>query len=355
MAKPNSLVDGVKSLSTPARTLMEAADKPPESMVTVSFKGGRTGLLDMRRSESTVWAGVLESVQDDDEQAYVEVDPHSDVITELLLPIDDNVESITPSGDDVEVALRLSHAVHVLKRSNPDFQEILDALESAKKDNARILLTETMRDCQIIDVRRAPNPPAVAALAEPLEEVPPTERAEKAVTQDQAEQIFNLVHGKNCVPQTPAPPCIPFMYPRDGCWARAHEMCRLIALDGFEARKVWIYGSLEVATPNALDCKVNWRYHVAPTILVDTGSMSQVQVIDPSMFNAPVPQATWVNAQGDSSAVTADTDASVYYRSPAGGLSHDNDYSDTKIQLKRYRRQLQLASVPEPPPYSHCL
>jgi Glutaminase len=42
-----------------------------------------------------------------------------------------------------------------------------------------------------------------------------------------AQQVFNDMQGTSCDPLTVPTSCIPFMYPDDGCWGRAHEMCRL--------------------------------------------------------------------------------------------------------------------------------
>jgi hypothetical protein len=47
-------------------------------------------------------------------------------------------------------------------------------------------------------------------------------------------------------------------------------------------------------------------------------------VIDPSLFDGPVPQATWVNKQGDPYAITVPTNASVYHRSYGGSISYDD-------------------------------
>jgi hypothetical protein len=51
-----------------------------------------------------------------------------------------------------------------------------------------------------------------------------------------------------CNPLTIPPPCIPFMFPDDGCWGRAHEMCRLMIAVGEQPNKIWIQGNLNVAT-----------------------------------------------------------------------------------------------------------
>ena len=61
---------------------------------------------------------------------------------------------------------------------------------------------------------------------------------------------------------------ISWLYPDDGCWGRAHEMCRLMINAGAHPRKVWIYGKLHTLTKNNPNCFVNWGWHVAPTLCV---------------------------------------------------------------------------------------
>jgi hypothetical protein len=92
------------------------------------------------------------------------------------------------------------------------------------------------------------------------------------LTPAQAQQVFTAMAGTTCNPLTVPPPCIPFLYPDDGCWARAHEMCRLMVNMGLPPRKVWIdhsYGVLlQVSTKNNPNCYVEWGWHVAPTLCV---------------------------------------------------------------------------------------
>jgi hypothetical protein len=171
--------------------------------------------------------------------------------------------------------------------------------------------------------------------------------------------MFDLVHGKICCPAGAAAPCITFSYPDDGCWGRAHEMCRLMLAAGVQPDKVWIFGSLRAPTTNHPACEVRWGWHVAPTLTVNTGSGTQVQVVDPSLFpNGPVPQPTWAGVQGDPAAVLIPSAASVFYRNQTGSIVEtDPTYAKTNGVLNTYRQQLRLrtASAAGPPPYTACL
>ncbi|MBT3235280.1 MAG: hypothetical protein HN353_04960 [Bdellovibrionales bacterium] len=110
------------------------------------------------------------------------------------------------------------------------------------------------------------------------------------VTLDHADQLFH---------QMATQKHIPFAYPEDGCYARAHEMSRLLEQQGIITGKVFIEGNLRVETSNSPKGYVEWWYHVAPIIKVkgDGEGRDQVYVIDPSIFNRPVPVEEWYDIQ----------------------------------------------------------
>ncbi|HTL13194.1 MAG TPA: protein-glutamine glutaminase family protein [Bdellovibrionota bacterium] len=91
---------------------------------------------------------------------------------------------------------------------------------------------------------------------------------------------------------------IPFRYPDDGCYARAHEMSRILEVNGVYSRKVWIFGDLHAATPYGppfgAEGSVDWGWHVAPVVSVrmPNGTV-QDMVIDPSLETQPVTYDTW--------------------------------------------------------------
>ncbi|RPJ78261.1 MAG: hypothetical protein EHM20_04330 [Alphaproteobacteria bacterium] len=84
---------------------------------------------------------------------------------------------------------------------------------------------------------------------------------------------------------------IPFGYPMDGCYARAHQMVQILEEQGIIAGKAFIEGDLFVESSEFGE--VNWGYHVAPVVMVKKGNKTIPYVIDPSLFNKPVPQAEW--------------------------------------------------------------
>lgn len=155
MARDKALVDGVREISKalPAHAL--SRERATAQYATVAFGGGRQGLLDLTEHRSRVWAEVLESMRAMGEPAYVVIDPETSLITELLQPIRCRVGRMAKSDEGYEVELVISHARHVVRRSNPEFETLRRALEQARKDGTEVLVTETIANPEIIDVRPA--------------------------------------------------------------------------------------------------------------------------------------------------------------------------------------------------------
>jgi sugar phosphate isomerase/epimerase len=109
----------------------------------------------MTADRSRIWADVLRSLSESGQPAYVEIDPETSAITQLLLPIPYRVQRIAPARDGLEVELVISHARHYLRKSNPRFEELRKALEAARAAQAPVLVTETLNEHEIIDVRPA--------------------------------------------------------------------------------------------------------------------------------------------------------------------------------------------------------
>lgn len=71
-----------------------------------------------------------------------------------------------------------------------------------------------------------------------------------------------------------------WLYPDDGCYARAELMNSNLDLAGFQkAQKVFVFGSLNALTPNHPGGKVSWWYHVAPIVNVN----GEAFVLDPAV------------------------------------------------------------------------
>ena len=376
MPNPNAIVSTTVRLEPPL-------DRAPEEMLraegglSVQLEGERRLRLDPNDERSAGFARVLDGLGKQRLPVYLEVDPATDAITRLLIPHIVRVAGISSAEGVLAVELEPSHALHLLPLGGPDSADLEGHLRASLDSRKPVIVTEDDAH-NIIDVRAftpAPDGP-------PLPPFPPPRPTPKlplpwplswiwklfhwfrwwfwwpwwwfrCASMTRAQQVFNAMAATTCNPLTVPAPCIPFLYPDDGCWARAHEMCRLMIGMGLSPNKVWIRGSLRVNTRNNPSCFVRWGWHVAPTLCVRGPGWFQTQrmVIDPSLFTTPVSEATWKSVQGDPSATLTDTNADQFW--PSGGT--DPTYSSTNYYLAIYRLELlNRSNAFGPPPYAAC-
>jgi hypothetical protein len=384
MPNQNSIISATIRLEPPL-------DRAPaeilraEGGLSVELDGGRRVRLDPANERSAGFAQVLDGLSKQRLPVYLEIDPGTDAITQILIPHVARVIGVSPADQGMlDVELDASHARHVLRLGDADAADVERRLREALNSGLPIILVED--DVHyIIDVRSfkpAPDGPLPPFPPIPLPKPTLPPRLPwplswiwwllhwlwwwirwpwwwwfRCLSMTKAEEVFNAMAATSCNPLTVPAPCIPFMYPDDGCWARAHEMCRLIISMGLSPRKVWIDHSvghwLHVNTKNNPQCYVEWGWHVAPTLCVRGPMWFQTQrmVIDPSLFTTPVSEAAWKGVQGDPGATLTDTDASVFWH--GGGT--DPTYSASNGILAQYRLALQARSIQiGPPPYANC-
>lgn len=305
--------------------------------------------------------------------AYLRLDPGGDAVVEVLVPVVVRVGRLsTQPGGGLAVELVPSHARHELVAGTPRGDQMRRLLEQSLEDGTLLLVTEDDGH-RIVDVR--PVDPEIDLLPPmPLRTpLPPWYRQVLApnwwsglldyllwwlfpVSRSKAGQVFDALALLSCEPVTVPAPCIPFRYPDDGCWGRAHEMCRLMTGMSVRSRKVWIQGWLQVATKNNPSCEVFWGWHVAPTLRVRTWwlfPIGRTYVVDPALFTQPVPQGTWQSVQNDPNSTLTGTSREIFY---LWGSVTDPDNSQTEEVLATYRATLQARSIGPsgPPPYAHC-
>lgn len=371
MPNPNAVVSTVVRLQPPL-------DKPPEELLraegglSVELEGERRVVLDPADPRSAGFARLLDELSKQRLPVYLEIDPQTSALTRLFIPHVTRVIGVRPIDEGVlGVELEASHARHVLRRGAPDYDELEQQLRQALDSGDPIVLTENDAH-EIIDIRADIPGPEGPPLPFPKPGLPRRPWFRwwiwwlrrlwlwpwwpwwwfRCMSGAKAQQVFDAMSATSCDPLTVPPPCIPFLYPDDGCWARAHEMCRLMINMGHSPRKVWIQGNLYVSTKNNPSCGVWWGWHVAPTLCVRGPRFFQTQtmVIDPSLFTTPVSKATWKGVQGDPNATLTDSDASDYLWGAT-----DPNYVLTNQKLAYYRLQLQNRSIQQgPPPYANC-
>lgn len=375
MPNPNAILSSRIRLDV-SPELMAKELRGADGGIAVELDEGRLVRLDPADPQSPARAGVLEGLGQIGHPVYLEVDPETAVVTRLIIPHVARVVALRDDEAGCEFELDLSHARHVLRRDYPEFAESLALLREALSSGTPVALSEDDAH-NLVDIRFfRPGPdsgplllPEVGkregrpgALADRLSAVlrwpgwPWLWWRRRCISLVEAQRVFDAMAATTCNPLTVPPPCIPFLYPDDGCWGRAHEMCRLMIAMGYWPKKVWIQGSLHTLTRNNPNCFVNWGWHVAPTLCVRQSCLifvwSEQMVIDPSLFTGPVTQAKWKSVQGDPGATLTPSAASIFY---LWGGTTDPTYAQTNQVLATYRLQLQNRSINfGPPPYANC-
>jgi hypothetical protein len=343
-----------------------------ERGIEVELDGQRRVRLDPANPRSGAFAQVLDGLRVQKLPVYLEIDADTNAVSRLLIPHVDRVLSVEPSDEGYDVQLEQSHARHRLRSADKESAGLVQELRRAQDAREVMVVTEDEEHI-IIDVRPFRPGPEGDIPFPPIEPKPEVVRRWfflrwldilieqilcwwRCPTYLRAQTVFNALAATTCDPQTVPSPCIPFKYPDDGCWGRAHEMCRLMIIMGLSPRKVWIDKSgppLHVNTKNNPNCYVEWYWHVAPTLCVRSPwwFSRQLMVIDPSLFTTPVSVATWKSVQNNPNATLTYTDYTQF--SHGGGT--DPTYASTNSVLATYRLNLQNRSISYgPPPYNNC-
>jgi hypothetical protein len=331
-------------------------DKPQEDLpdkVTVHFKTGQIGHLDLNDPLSAHWANIIDQQLKSNQPVYVEIDEETNVITDLLIPQIFTVHRLeTDEHGNLLVHLHQSHAIHAVLKSDPNFATMHDNLQAALDDGSERLITRTLNDLEIIDVRKPSGNPSVSRENSSPSDIDPP------VSSERATEIFNDMNSQTCAPCNPSSTCIPFLYPDDGCWIRAHLMA--YKMQGYsppeDPEKIYIHGcSLDPFVPNHPDCRLPWKWswHIAPTLMVSLPSGNEKRVIDPSLVSGPVSETDWVNLNNPLSKPKVDPLPWTVYNPVSNNAATEvqaqsdmQKYRDGLYSLKT--RCLQFG----PPPYS---
>jgi hypothetical protein len=139
-----------------------------------------------------------------------------------------------------------------------------------------------------------------------LESRPETEE----ISPEQASEIFTALKKANILTNEGEAP-IPFHYPPDGCYARAHRMEELLTEMGYRSEKVFALAGkrpLVAETQYASDVEghqVTWAWHVAPIVKVHDPQRGLIEtVLDPSLYEKPISLSDWEGLMGDSRTFT---------------------------------------------------
>jgi len=377
MPNPNAVVASVVGFDAPPDRPVSALLRE-RRQVAVELGDGTRARLDPGDPKSEGFAQLLDRLRTRRYPVYLEIDPTTSLITQLRIPRVARVANLQTDADgSLGVHLRFSHLRHRVPRDAADFAELERELRDALSTGRVVIVTEDF-ERNIIDVREfRPGPDGpLPPWPEPRPEPRPSwlRRLIKQVwtaiassnwflpvlwlnslTPAQAQQIFDAMNATSCDPYTAPPPCIPFTYPEDGCWARAHEMYRLMLEMGYLPRKIWNAGALVVTSPNTPACgPLIWVFHVAPTLRVRGPQLLQTvhMVFDPSLFNTPVTKTVWQAKQSDETSILEETDGWVCWHHEDESLP-DPNYEETNFQLWLHRSLLmERTLIYGPPPFA---
>jgi hypothetical protein len=369
MATPQAILSRSVRVQSPRG--QDLAPGAREDLEVILDEGRRVRLL-AGDEKSAAYAQILSGLEKLRQPVYLEVDPDTEAIGLLRVPDVGRVRQAREAREGIEFEIDSSHARFVLGKSHKRFEQLSEMLREADRSKRPLILTIDDRH-EVIDARFFEPGPDDGPLPDfPLELPRPAPDwygflrwwiwpwnwwFRGCISVQHAQQVFDQMSATSCAPLTVPAPCIPFLYPDDGCWARAHEMCRLMLGMGLSPRKVWIQGSLHTPTRNNPFCFVNWGWHVAPTLCVRRARCwrlwiwcTEKMVIDPSLFTTPVSVSQWKSVQGDPNAALTYTAASDYLWGQT-----DPGYVKTNDRLAYYRLRLQERAVNSgPPPYANC-
>ncbi len=131
------------------------------------------------------------------------------------------------------------------------------------------------------------------------------EQAPPGITMERANEVFQALQSLTFENSRGEQQQVPYHFPPDGCYARAHLMAQAMEGMGITSEKIFVMsqrqdgsGGLTVAsdyspTPNVPS--ITWRYHVAPVVNVigEEGGVTRM-VMDPSVSSRPLTVSEWI-------------------------------------------------------------
>lgn len=314
---------------------------------------GGSHAIDKKNPLYDTWSRFLTDRHASGAPVYVESDPDSRLVQRVLAPIERHVMFISPKAENkrLAVAFHMAPSMFYLKEDHPRFEAFLRDLVDGMRNGSPLLVTTDPTTHEILDVRGAQG------------STPPRRLFERVISEEESLDIFNRLAdyltndisggaADDEFQKLAGQPQIPFDYPDDCCYARAHEMCRIMRADGIQPRKVWNYGhnwpreaNLRVETKNNPDGFVVWLYHVAPIVSVQAERGTVVdKVMDPALFTQPVLVNEWLAIQEDKTSLHEITEDVYFYRTPGNknviydvDASHPFEMTKTNDSLATHR------------------
>ena len=124
-----------------------------------------------------------------------------------------------------------------------------------------------------------------------------------------AARLYTVMAGLTFTDSFGAQSPVPYHYPVDGCYSRAHSMATVMTQAGIASERVFatstvpgspltVGSQFSADQPGGAAPVTRWFYHVAPIVRVNTGSAVVETVIDPSTQPGPVSVDVWLASMG---------------------------------------------------------
>jgi hypothetical protein len=330
------------------------AAAPTEADRLVVFRNTGSAKLPDDSRQFGLYKRALERWKELQRPVFLVLDERN-VIVDVRAPFVGTVVRLIRAGDgSYQVGLDTSAVRFILQPRHPGFSTALADLKTAQRMGTPMIITATDRHL-VLDVR--PDDSLrwfrlAAFISNPVLGNRAIAQASQ-VTAARAKELFDEMQGESCDVATGPQECIPFLYPEDGCWARADRVCDLLSQrHSLRAAKVWIHGDLSVPTSNSPFCEVIWDWHVAPALRIGTGQPARLAIIDPGVSaEGPLSRRAWKSMMGDKAARISITDAEVFRQATEGQFAREPQ-GQGSFDLKTYRNLLeQRADEDGPPPY----
>jgi Glutaminase len=306
----------------------------------------RAIILEPDHPSNQLYRHMLSLLAADQIVAFLDVERDTRILRAVTLAATGGVSAVDQeSTGEVVVQLVGSSRIYVLRPTEPGFGAMHQTLKDAFHEPARVSIKTKPASTDIEEVHRTgpfQGPTRTTglkfgnALVETLTKV----------SENVGKKLFAFLAQKTC-PLPINSSCLPFRYPDDGCQGRAHLMCRDLltassggsGLPNVVSGKIWRHHTVdrqayEVATSNSPECKVNWLFHCAPLIRLTDNTL---RVLDPALFNEPVPPEAWEARQTKKGMRTISDKAVFYIRRPPGDpvppafpLFLDGDHANAK-------------------------
>jgi hypothetical protein len=126
------------------------------SEAVLKLKDGTICRIDRTNRRFNVWSDIIKKKQAAAAPLYVACGAATGQLTTLLLPALRQVVSVAPQADRLNVQFLMSPSVYFVRTTRPGYAEMKQTLEAAAKSQAPVLVTDDVREPEILDVRQPP-------------------------------------------------------------------------------------------------------------------------------------------------------------------------------------------------------